>query len=142
MHVSYTMLAALQVQVPSNGVVTDEHLCQLLKQHLGIDASAQLTAANGADSTKAGKATGSSNHANNSTTSNASSRSNKGSSQPAYKPISVEDFVSVTTRLLELEHQAEVDQAQETSSLCSPETAQVRGVTGHLCLLAMTCVMS
>lgn len=107
----------MQVTVPT-GTMSDEQLAQLLQQYFSMQPSAFLAAAQQPPNiSKSSKPT------------KGSSRSGKaapavqGNSTRQYE--SVDSFVSEMSKLLELEKQAEVAAAQEATSLCSTEAAQV-----------------
>lgn len=119
----------------------DATLCDLLSDYLKIDAAPLLVnaAAKGKPAAAAAGAAGAGN------TSAAGGKRASASSASAKKAagsgagggaaldggnggrISLAEFVAVTSQLLELERVAEVEAAQEATSLCSPETAQARG---------------
>ncbi|CAL5218349.1 g9 [Coccomyxa viridis] len=88
--------------------VSDKDLCAVLKETLNIDASKAF----------------SSSHSNGSA---AAKLPQKGALQKNCKVLTVEDYVSQTLPLLELEKDAEVAQAQDSIAQSRPEAAQARG---------------
>mmetsp|Transcript_21344 Transcript_21344/g.63962 ORF Transcript_21344/g.63962 Transcript_21344/m.63962 type:complete len:204 (+) Transcript_21344:553-1164(+) len=97
-----------QVDLNSAPDVSDIALCKLLEEHLGIDARLNFTS----DSQKP-----------------------DGRDTNSAPRLSLEQFVSVTRDLIELEREAEVQQAMEAAAVQSPEAAQARGIT----LLGLRC---
>jgi ATP-dependent RNA/DNA helicase IGHMBP2 len=95
--------------------LSDQDLCRLLKRHYGIeDAAAQFTVASQPSSSDARGARG-----------NAAQTS---SSSEAKRPQpSLDEYIELTQRLIDLEREAEVQQATDATQLRSPESAQARG---------------
>eukprot|EP00955_Chlamydomonas_euryale_P113300 366209-Chlamydomonas_euryale.AAC.5 len=96
---SDTALMSKQVDLNSAPDVSDIALCKLLEEHLGIDARLNFTS----DSQKP-----------------------DGRDTNSAPRLSLEQFVSVTRDLIELEREAEVQQAMEAAAVQSPEAAQVQ----------------
>lgn len=110
----------------SDGTLSDELIAQLLQQHFSIPPSAYLTAVqqppSNSSSSKA-SASSSSSKLSKARASTGLGNGTKAGSAKSYE--SVDTFVSEMSKLLELEKQAEVEAAQEATSLCSTEAAQV-----------------
>jgi hypothetical protein len=112
--------------------LSDDVIAQLLQQHLNISPAAFLNAAKKQPP-----------HTNSSTASSQGPRqqgkgpskhSKTGSSGPKAQVAgyaSVEAFVGVMGKLLDMERDAEVSAAQEATSLCSTSAAQVRKARLH-----------
>ncbi len=113
--------AVYQVHVPSDCApdqakeLSDSDLCDLIQQHLHIDAKPHFAsnAQSGAPQGK-GRAGG-------------AGPSKRPAAAVSGQPVDVDKWVADTLELVEMERQAEVDQATEATAMCSPETAQVRG---------------
>ena len=116
--------AHCQVTLEPGSTPSDEQLCRLLLEHLGLDATAHFSepqpAASGRSNSTHPHAARPAGGAGPRAASAA-----KCSVAVARPQEGLEDFVARTRGLLELERQAEVDQATEATTLCSPETAQV-----------------
>ncbi|GLC34608.1 hypothetical protein PLESTM_000216800 [Pleodorina starrii] len=96
------------VPVPKGGSFSDADLCAALLTHLGLDVSDRFP------STSAPNAR--------------PSRNNVGAAPgKPEEPASVEAFVELSRRLIDMEREAEIAQAEAETSLCSPEAAQARG---------------
>lgn len=123
-------VSARKVSVPDKGgSLSDADVAAALLQHLGLNASDRFAsnASKGGSGAAAGKGRG----ANGSGTGVGSKHGGGGGdgSDGSPEPASLEAFVELNRRLIDLERQAEVAQAEEETSLCSPETAQARGRT-------------
>lgn len=104
-----------------SGAFSDEQLCALLQQHLRVDAAPHLAAAAAPRRREAPAAAAA----------RAAGFGAEGRSALAKAPISLEEFVDKTSRLLDLEREADIQQATEATSTVSPERAQARpGVGG------------
>ncbi|PNH09678.1 DNA-binding protein SMUBP-2 [Tetrabaena socialis] len=105
------------VLVAVTGAPSDADLCALLLQHFGLDASDHMPSTSAPSrSQPAGRAGG-------------RAASAAGPADGGDAPATVEAFVELNRRLIEMEREAEVAQAEEETSLYSPETAQARGRT-------------
>ena len=112
----------MQVDLDSDGrspPLDDAAICSLLEQHLGINNPdmhfKQMDEA--ARAPKGG------------TTVPASKRKGGAKTPSSVGQPSLDGFIALTRDLLEMEREAEVQQAQEFTLLRSPETAQARGTT-------------
>lgn len=144
---THMLAAVLQVAVGEGGdatssTLTDADIAQLLQQHFNISPASFLAAAtqppphastagavNGSSSSKAARPAGSA--AQQQQGAKGASKPSKAGSSGATKSHkaagyeSVEAFVGVMSKLLDMERQAEVEAAQEATSLCSTSAAQV-----------------
>ncbi len=116
--------AATQVEADAGGSggreapLTDGKLCALLQRHLRVDAAPHFAdVGKPAAAGKSGAARAAA---------RAAGFGAGGRSALASAPVSLEEFVERTSRLLELEREADIQQATEATSLYSPERAQVR----------------
>ncbi|PNW77576.1 hypothetical protein CHLRE_10g442650v5 [Chlamydomonas reinhardtii] len=99
---------ARKVSVPANAT-SDADIVAALLEHLGLDARDRLPSTS---YDRKGSGAGPS-----------------GGAGGGGDPTSVEAFVELSRKLIEMERAAEVAQATEETSMCSPETAQARGRT-------------
>lgn len=119
-----------QVSIADNstGPLSDEAIGDLLQQHLGMPAF--LTAAKQQPPRSASISTNSGPKQHSNAAGRASKQPGSAGARPkagqaaAYE--SVEAFVGVMGKLLDMEREAEVAAAQEATSLCSTTAAQVR----------------
>lgn len=135
-HASPHLVTCLQVSVGAeNGAesaaegLSDEAIAQLVEQHLKISPAAFIRAARQqpprSNSSNAGGVQGSKPQAGKGNSKQPKPGSNGPKGQIAgYE--SVEAFVGVMGKLLDMEREAEVAAAQEATSLCSTTAAQVR----------------
>ncbi|KAK9915598.1 hypothetical protein WJX75_001370 [Coccomyxa subellipsoidea] len=96
-----------RVNIAKCEALSDEAICDLLREHFNIDGSSDFAAP----------------HAKPAAPKACIQNGRKASG----KLLSLEDFVSRTLPLLEMEHEAEVAQAQESIAQRRPEVAQARG---------------
>ncbi|GLI64102.1 hypothetical protein VaNZ11_007275 [Volvox africanus] len=95
------------VAPPASGTFSDMDLCEALRKHLCLDATSYLShpsASNGRPRV------------------NVDARVHNRD-----EPETVEAFVELNRRLIDMERAAEIEQANAETSLCSPEAAQSRG---------------
>ncbi|GIL45595.1 hypothetical protein Vafri_2803 [Volvox africanus] len=95
------------VAPPAAGLFSDSDLCEVLRKHLGLDTTGHLSCPP-APSGRSGGNVGAGVHNQD-------------------EPATVEAFVELTRRLIDMERAAEIEQANVETSLCSPEAAQSRG---------------
>jgi len=101
-----------------DGPLSDAELAAAVSRHLGLDAGPHFAAAAAAGPTQAARG------------GRAGGRGGGGAGPTPPPPpprIGLDEYVALTSRLLDLERDAEVEAAHEATSLCSPETAQARG---------------
>ena len=91
----------------------DAMICELLKTHLNISDAAALFRQSDSDAASRPQAT-------------APRKAARPAAPPSKEQPSLEGFVALTRELIELEREAEVQQATEYTLLRSPERAQVR----------------
>jgi len=129
----------MQVSVGDDGSasaqeLSDGDIAQLLQQHLGICPAAFLAAANKQPTRAAGGSAGTQQQGSKAP---GASKAHKPSVGQASAKIagyeSVESFVGVMGKLLDMEREAEVAAAQEATSLCSTTAAQVSTHSDSLC---------
>lgn len=122
------MLAEQTVEVPS-GVLSDDALCALLRQHLRLDAAAAFSAQRSAST--GDRSQGQQASAAHGPTTQQGALASRGRAEhgqpvggvrggpasggPAARPLTLEAFVARTLPLIELEREAEVAQARLTS---------------------------
>ncbi|GIL45593.1 hypothetical protein Vafri_2803 [Volvox africanus] len=92
------------VAPPAAGLFSDSDLCEVLRKHLGLDTTGHLSCPP-APSGRSGGNVGAGVHNQD-------------------EPATVEAFVELTRRLIDMERAAEIEQANVETSLCSPEAAQ------------------
>lgn len=108
----------------TTGGLSDTQLIEIIQKHLNIDATPAFAAAG--SSAGAGAAGGGGRRA--APRGKRVNASKAAQSKPSSKrPVSVDDFVEQVLPLLELERAAEVAQAEEALSGCSPAAAAARG---------------
>ncbi|GIL72076.1 hypothetical protein Vretimale_514 [Volvox reticuliferus] len=96
------------VAPPASGSFSHTDLCEALSKHLGLDAVDHLPSVS-ASSARSG-------------------RCNVGAAVLNQdEPETVEAFVDLSRRLIDMEREAEIEQANAETSICSPEAAQSRG---------------
>jgi hypothetical protein len=115
--------ACVDAGAAAGGPLSDEALCALLQQHLSIDAAPHFAAAPAAGGGGRGAGTGAAAAARAAAKAAGFGAGDRGALVKA--PLSLEEFVERTGRLLELEREADIAQATEATSLVSPERAQV-----------------
>ncbi|EFJ52473.1 hypothetical protein VOLCADRAFT_79084 [Volvox carteri f. nagariensis] len=98
----------VNVAAPSGGAFSVADLCAALLEHLGIDATDHLPSTSAAGR-QAGRA------------------QVRSETRAQDDPATVETFVELSRRLIDMEREAEIAQANAETSLCSPEAAQARG---------------
>ncbi|GIL72077.1 hypothetical protein Vretimale_514 [Volvox reticuliferus] len=98
----------VMVAPPASGSFSHTDLCEALSKHLGLDAVDHLPSVS-ASSARSG-------------------RCNVGAAVLNQdEPETVEAFVDLSRRLIDMEREAEIEQANAETSICSPEAAQSRG---------------
>lgn len=114
--------------------LSDGDIAQLLQEHLGLCPAAFLAVANKQPTRAAGGPAGTQQQGSKAAGASKTHRPSVG--QAAAKIAgyeSVESFVGVMGKLLDMEREAEVAAAQEATSLCSTTAAQVSTRSDSLC---------